>query len=61
MYSSAMIEYNFERTKFLGRVSSQEGMRLVCRTAGGYGAGKAAATLSQDGLKFQTEMIGCAE
>lgn len=43
-----MIEYSFERMKFLGRVSSQEGLRLVCRTAGGYGAGKAAATRSQE-------------
>ena len=61
MYSLAMVENSFERARFLGRVGSQEGMRLVCRTAGDYGVGKAAATLSQDGLKFQTEMIGCAE
>lgn len=56
-----MIEYSFERARFLGRVGSQEGMWLVCRMAGGYGAEKAAATLSQDGLKFHTEMFGCAE
>lgn len=61
MYSSVMVEYNFERARFLGRVGSQEGIWLVCRMAGGYGAEKAAVTLSQDGLKFQTEMIGCAE
>lgn len=61
MYSSAMLEYSFGRARFLGRVGSQEGMRVVCRTAGGYGAGKAGTTLSQDGLKLQTEVIGCAE
>lgn len=61
MYSSVMVEYNFEKVRFLGRVASQEGIQLVCRMAGGCGAEKAAVTLLQDGLKFQTEMIGCAE
>lgn len=61
MYSSAMVEYSFERARFLGRAGSQEGMRVVCRTAGDYGAGKAGATLSRDGLKLQTEMTGRAE
>lgn len=56
-----MIEYSFEIARFLGRVGSQEGIRLVCGMAGGYGAEKTAATLSQGGLKFHTEMFGCAE
>lgn len=36
-------------------------IRHVCERASGYRAGRAAAILSQGGLKFQTEILGCAE
>lgn len=62
MSSSAMMStVALKVSDVLGWNGFSVGVRLVCRTVSGYGAGRKSAILSQDGLKFQTLMIGCAE